>query len=373
MTLLFLWISQAPAQAPAVPHGLPPPGSNTVLSAPPKTLAFEMEVLKTINALRAGKGLVPLTMDERLRQFCRQQAEYSASGDPAARTALDRVQKQRLGPDGFFLQNTFGKAAADVVKALRVDKTTEAALAGEYARAGIGAVWVEAKPPAFQVTLLVVNDPDPMTGKPGLSNAQTDPVMAAAAKRMTGECYNPALAKNPNLRGDLLFQIVITGDGSVERANLLKSMDDEAVEACAVKVVEALRFPAPYKGKPVTLHHPVRFTPPQGDVQVGRLRPSEIESTFATTAADFRACYDVAAKAGNPKLKGSLIVAAHVGADGGVMSTSIKEDKIHTPALTDCVLTRVHDLRFPRPEFDGELDVEFPLSFAPAAPVPVQK
>ena len=156
----------------------------------------------------------------------------------------------------------------------------------------------------------------------------------------------------------------------VDTAKVVKAMDSPAVEACALQIVSDLRFPAPYKGKPVTLLHPVRFTPPQGDVRVGRLRPAAIQSGFAAASADFRACYDAAAKATKPDLKGSLTIALRVGVDGSVKTASLKEDTLRIATLGDCVLARVRDLHFPRPELDGEVDVEYPLNFAPAGPAP---
>lgn len=346
--------------------GLGPPGGLTAVDS--KAVRVEDDLLQIINGLRTKKGKTPFGMDERLRRFSRNEAKMAAIGAPGASQTGQRIKAQKLAPVGHHFHFTYGSKAGAILKGMKKDAATRAALIGEFSRIGIGAFYVPDTKPYFQVALLLVRDPDPWGAKPGLSRQQTDPVMDQAAGRIK-ECYDNALKRNPNLIGNVSFQIVVAGDGSVSSAHFMKSLNAMEFDLCAIKVVETLRFPKPYKGKPVTLTHPMRFTPPHGDRRLGTLSETQIRGAFRKASYDFRKCYNAASKK-TPKLKGTLTVALVVQPDGSHKGLKVVNDELGDKAMSRCVLTRIREVRFPRPKYGGEVDVTYPLVFEPAKGAP---
>lgn len=366
ISIAFLVLFAPPATPPggAGLTGLGPPGVGLRVATAPQAVACENEIVTELNRLRAKEKQSALTVDERARRFSRDQAEWGAKGDPRAKQAADQVRSLGLAPHGYYLQFSFGERGRVALASLLRDAAVRRELLSDYAQIGVGAFWVPEDKPYCQVALLLVRVPDPRAGQPGLSASETDPVMNAAATRIQRECYNSALATNPNLRGKLLFQLTIKGDGSVGDVKLLEKLGSILMEGCAVQVVSSLRFPAPYKGKPVVLNHPMLFVPPQGEQRVGRLTDTEIQTTFSAAAARFRACYEDARRE-KPMLRGRVTLAVTVATDGSVKQAEPRDNGLDDDALTRCVLVVAKGLRFPRPQFDGEVAVTYPLSFAP--------
>lgn len=354
-----------PAPAGAAPRGL-------MLGADPKTLAFETQVLGELNQVRAAASLPPLTMDERLRQFARKYAEHAAKGEPQAGTVNDAIKQQGLAPHGYRTQFSYGATAKRLMDELRKDRAAMTSVQGEFARVGVGAFWVPVEQPYFQVMLLLAADQDPRAGQPGLSPEQTNPVMNAAAERLRSQCYEAALKDDPNLKGEVLFQIVIGAQGKVDSAKLLKKLGSASFDDCGLRLVQGLTFPVPYKGKPVTLNHPMRFTPPQGDRVIGKLTVAQIDTTFRQASTDLRACYDARLKL-KPGLAGTLTLALVVEPTGAVRSVEIKEDTLRDEQVGACVLARSKRLVFPAPKHGGEVDVTFPIKFDSNRPTELSK
>jgi TonB family protein len=331
-----------------------------------KTLHFELDLLEAINALRVRRKLPRLKMDETLRLTARQQAEYGAKGDPKAKTLAARINAGKLAPHGYRLQYAFGTKAARVMRDLKKETGAIESLSHEFARIGVGAFWVPADDPYFQIAILVALEQDPMAGKTGLTKAQTDPVMKEAAEQIKELCYGKALQRDPNLRGNLIFQVVIGAGGRVDSVKLLSKTESASFNACAVRQVEALRFPAPYRDRPVTLNHPMTFTPPQGEKRIGILTSSQVASAFATARGDFKACYDARIEE-KPRLAGSITLSLTVAANGTVARIDVAEDELADPPLRACLLERARRIRFPPPTHGGAAEVRFPLRFNPPA------
>lgn len=75
-------------------------------------------------------------------------------------------------------------------------------------------------------------------------------------------CYEPGLARNPNLAGRVAVEFVIRRDGSVSNA-VAKSdstLADKAVERCIVNAFGKLVFPEP-EGGIVTVVYPIQLAP----------------------------------------------------------------------------------------------------------------
>ena len=222
-----------------------------------------------------------------------------------------------------------------------------------------------AEKPYFQVAVMLTRSPDPMAGKPGLAREQTDSIMQRNMFRFK-QCYDYALEEDPNLKGQIVLKVVIGPAGSVSEASLLRKMGNGTFDTCALTVARSLQFPKPYKGKPVTLNHPMAFSPAHGTRRRGKLTRTQIDGAFSRARYDFKRCYESRLKA-KPQLHGKIVIAFTVRPDGGVTKVRLTEDQPADLTLSNCVLKRAKELRFPRPEHGGEVDLEYPLNFEPPA------
>ena len=358
-----LWVLIFPVLAMAAPT-LGGPSKGLSLSDP-KSVKFETELLAAINELRRNDKLAPLTMDERLRALARQQSEGVAKGERAANAIEEIIKKEGLAPNGCRVQYAAGTKAREMLREIEKDKSAVQSLKEEFAHVGLGAFYVpEEKAPYFQATIVVVRDLDPMAGKPGLTLEETNKVMAEAAQTIKTLCYDSALRSNPNFGGNLVFQVVIGAKGEVDSAKLNVKTNNETFDACALGIARGLIFPTPYKGKPVTLNHPMRFLPPQGDKKVGRLEDGHVSRVFRLAEPNIKACYEARTKE-KPGLRGAIHLYLLVGVDGSIKSLVIERDEPNDPELTTCVTEAVQKLMFPAPEFGGEAEVRFPIRFEP--------
>jgi len=333
--------------------------------ANPKAAKLEMDLLAAINAQRAKAKLDPFTMDEKLRLQMRQHVEGLVSGtrEPQALDAI--IKAQALAPNGYQTQYVTGLVAAPLMKALTEDKAMASAMALELGHVGIGAFYVDqGKDSTCQVGVLVVRDLDPMAGKPGLSVADTNRVMDQAALTIKSLCYDSALRQNPNFNGSLVFQLVIGDRGQVTSAKLNAKTGNDTFDACALKIARELIFPAPYKGKPVTLNHPMKFIPPTAGKVVGRLSEGHISRVFRAAEPGMRACYDALVKS-KPKLRGELGWYLVVAPSGQIKTLTLEKNEPNDLALTRCVQAEIEKLEFPEPEFGGEVEIRFPIRFEP--------
>jgi len=332
-----------------------------LLSVDPKAVAFERELLGLLNELR-GEVHEPLVSNASLVGFSRgESVRIAKSGAKEMRTSAGRIKKRNLAPHGHYIRFAYGAQAKAIVGQLKADSAWLDALTGDFAEVGIGAHWVD-DPGFFQVTVLLARNPDPMLGKPGLSMAQTDPVMHETLPAVK-VCYDKALTDNPNLSGKAIFKIVIGQDGAVKSTAVSKSIGHIGFDECAVLILRGLKFPRPYKGKPVVLKHPFAFNPPQGDRRLGKLKERHIRQAFRGARNDFVACYDRRLKA-KPNLAGNIELSLTVLPNGRVSQLRTSKDEPGDLPLTSCILKRAQRIRFPKPKFGGEVDLVYPVSFA---------
>jgi len=74
------------------------------------------------------------------------------------------------------------------------------------------------------------------------------------------KCFEPALARDPKLKGMVSVRFVIDRDGHVSLSELEKSNLDDDVANCVVDGFRKLKFPRP-EGGIVTVVYPMRFSP----------------------------------------------------------------------------------------------------------------
>ncbi|HET6346960.1 MAG TPA: AgmX/PglI C-terminal domain-containing protein, partial [Myxococcota bacterium] len=315
----------------------PTPGGLKGLGAPgvglrradPKALACEKTLLEAINGARTAANQTVVQPDDGLRTFARRYAELAATGDPGARRAEDAIKAERLAPLGFRWQYSAGADPNAILQELTRGNDGAIFVSGDFGRAGVGAFWVPDTPPYWQVALLFVQDPDPRAGQPGLSPTQTDPVMLAAGDKLRA-CYDAALRRNPNLGGDVVLRVVIGARGAVESVGFTRTLGDLPLDGCLRDVVRGLIFPAPYKGKPVTLFHPMRLTPPQGGRKLGKLTAQQLSGGFALGSEDFRNCFIERQKL-RPKLGGTLTLTGVINTEGTLTKCDVLYDEIGDP------------------------------------------
>jgi TonB family protein len=72
-------------------------------------------------------------------------------------------------------------------------------------------------------------------------------------------CYQKGLAKDPALRGRIVTSIKIKASGAVASVTVATSMLGATVDACIVKAVKKIRFPAADDAS--TVQFPFLFTP----------------------------------------------------------------------------------------------------------------
>lgn len=75
-------------------------------------------------------------------------------------------------------------------------------------------------------------------------------------------CYERQLRKHPQLSGQVVVELVISGTGKVMRATLKRSsLKNAAFEACIVNTFKRMTFPAPQGGGAVVVRYPLSFSP----------------------------------------------------------------------------------------------------------------
>ena len=93
----------------------------------------------------------------------------------------------------------------------------------------------------------------------------------------------------------------------------------------------------------------------------GALEPELIRRVIRTHGNEIRFCYERQLEA-DPTLEGKLVVGLVIGKDGSVVSATVKESTVSSPALGQCVVARVRGWQFPTPK-DGVVTVTYPFVF----------
>ena len=326
----------------------------------PRALQAEQAVRTLVHQTRKAKKLKPLTRDATLEAFARNAARRALLGEISAPQIHKEIQNDRVAPGGYYLLFGTGPSAKRIPKKMRTVADNLRAMRGNYHRVGVGAY---AQGKFIQVLVLLARSVDPKDNRPGLTTAQTDSVMSKANGRFLS-CYNRALNEDPNLHGQIVMRLVIDGRGRVKDARLLKELADKTFSKCAVAVASQLQFPKPYKGKDVTLNHSIQFSADHGNRHMGKLTRGQVRNTFMSAESAYYDCYDERLSH-NPFLKGVIEIAATVTPDGVPKQVHSVRDELNDPTLTGCVIGVTSRLRFPKPQFGGDVDVQFPLRFRP--------
>jgi hypothetical protein len=88
-----------------------------------------------------------------------------------------------------------------------------------------------------------------------------------------------------------------------------------------------------------------------------------LNTAISSRAGAARPCYERALRL-NSALQGKLMVSVRVDPQGNVCGTSVNQDGIHSPEVTNCVLGMFRSAKFPAPT-GGCVEVQVPLSFVP--------
>ena len=101
----------------------------------------------------------------------------------------------------------------------------------------------------------------------GKAETRTMDVIAQIVKdnrKPVRDCFDKAKKDLPDLHGDMVIHFVIDPEGKVKKAdlNLEKStLKSAAVSDCAIKVLQAVKFPPSSRGMDTTVNYPFNFKP----------------------------------------------------------------------------------------------------------------
>lgn len=96
----------------------------------------------------------------------------------------------------------------------------------------------------------------------GKTETRTMEVIAAVVKenrKPVRECFEKAKKELPDLKGDMVIHFVVDPQGKVRKAELNQersSLKSPVVVDCAVKVVQAIKFPPSSRGMDTTVNYP---------------------------------------------------------------------------------------------------------------------
>ena len=92
----------------------------------------------------------------------------------------------------------------------------------------------------------------------------------------------------------------------------------------------------------------------------GGLDRALIADVVQRNIGQVRFCYEQELQT-DPRLTGRVVVAWVIGHDGAVSNARIHNSTLHSKNVEDCILTRLRTWRFPLPEGEGNVDVNFPF------------
>jgi TonB family protein len=99
----------------------------------------------------------------------------------------------------------------------------------------------------------------------GNAETRTMEVIAQIVKdnrKPVRECFDKAKKDIPDLAGDMTIHFVVDPDGKVKKAELNQersTLKSPAVVDCAVKVIQAIKFPPSSRGMDTTVNYPFNF------------------------------------------------------------------------------------------------------------------
>lgn len=92
----------------------------------------------------------------------------------------------------------------------------------------------------------------------------------------------------------------------------------------------------------------------------GGLDRALIADVVERNKGQVRFCYEQELQS-DPRLAGRVVVAWLIGSDGTVSNARIQSSTLHSRNVEECILTRLRTWRFPLPEGEGNVDVNFPF------------
>lgn len=96
----------------------------------------------------------------------------------------------------------------------------------------------------------------------GKAETRTMEVIAAVVKenrKPVRECFDKAKKDLPDLKGDMVIHFVVDPEGKVKKAELNQersTLKAPPVVDCAVKVIQAIKFPPSSRGMDTTVNYP---------------------------------------------------------------------------------------------------------------------
>lgn len=195
-------------------------------------------------------------------------------------------------------------------------------------------------------------------------------------------CYEPALVREPTLRGRVTIHFVINPDGAVGESTPAESPPAmRTVAECIATAARSWRFPAMPGGAPVAVNYPFNLEPPGGAAPGAQPRANPPTAAAAAAAApmpeeaveirrvvvhnlgEVSRCYEQGLVT-DPALQGRVLVRFVIGADGAVTAATVPDAAPAFAAVGECIATAVRSWHFAAPRA-GTVVVNYPFNLDP--------
>jgi hypothetical protein len=198
-----------------------------------------------------------------------------------------------------------------------------------------------------------------IAGEPPLSN---DEVKKTVESHL-GDVKN-CMITHGKATGKLVVAFAVKPDGSVENPRPQEASSNAALDKCIAGAFGKWTFPKPRGGALAGQLYPFVFSvvaPPKQ--AVGTIKPEALVEVFK--AKDHLEDMSVCLKANKGKdfKQGLIKFEIVVGTDGKVKEAKVAESNTKLPKLDDCMVNKVRNWGFPKPDRGGEAAFHYPFMF----------
>lgn len=128
-------------------------------------------------------------------------------------------------------------------------------------------------------------------------------------------CYQAALGFDKLLEGEVTPTFTVGGDGDATLGSITSTMGDAELEACIGKTFDAMTFPSPEDGLPVSVIFPVKLAPPGYGSFFGQSTYAVVGAADVAKALADAGCTDVVDHGSVPGTDAVEITAKRSGRD----------------------------------------------------------
>lgn len=247
---------------------------------------------------------------------------------------------------------------------------------------------LQTPPEASEVSVSTPVGPEYDAGQEGVTGTymQITRKIVRAHLPEVKHCYDLGLKQDSQLAGRIVVKFKITGDGSVDEAEIASSdLANETVSDCIVSRVERWKFAKPHDGEEVVIHYPFVLRTdddapatdvpplvplPKTDVEVsdeddtGGISKKVIRRIVRAHINEVRYCYNEGLTR-DPELAGRIVVGFTIGADGNVVESKTAETTLEDSSVDTCIANAVGRWKFPKTKTGTSVVVNYPFVLEP--------